>query len=477
MAKKRKSTELRARDVAIPIGLLILLVLVIVGIIDIGIQQGWNIPGIGSIGLSGGQTGTGGTGTYTSTYTYCGLNEICTYTSTNSLGSVTTGTGTIVTGTTIITTTGQSFIPVGQVAFNMQLVADFTDGSSQTISSIGSLPGLDVFQVGGKNVQDVTARTLVGFVSANPLPSTAVADIKANVTLFNERTSLAVWRTYEYTTGFVDGSTTALVLLPDFTVTPQTVYSDACNTLTNGTITCNTVGGVAPASRRVDWSVVATVAISGLSVIPQTFTGSTVSSADFSTAIQGCVNCGGGGTPSTPTSPTIPAAVTPTGATTTKGDTVVVKCTGSNCGGGSGPTPTPVTPVSSLTGCVMQILPLPMFATICNVPPTPVSTTQTQTQKVTGTDKQTADTKGGATGGGSAKEAGAGAVKTGGSVNGQRLESLLPDYYVPLSLGNGTWTFLNPWAALFFAVIYIAFTFGVLMLVVLWRRVGKRNHR
>lgn len=118
-----------------------------------------------------------------------------------------------------------------------------------------------------------------------------------------------------------------------------------------------------------------------------------------------------------------------------------------------------------------------MFATICNVPPTPVSTTQTQTQKVTGTDKQTADTKGGATGGGSAKEAGAGAVKTGGSVNGQRLESLLPDYYVPLSLGNGTWTFLNPWAALFFAVIYIAFTFGVLMLVVLWRRVGKRNHR
>jgi hypothetical protein len=457
MTKPKKSTELRARNVIIPIGLLILLVLVIVGTIDIGIQQGWNIPGIGSIGLSGGQTGSGGTGTYTSTYTYCGsgLNVVCTYTTTSN-GIVTTATGIIMTGTTVITTTGgQSFIPVGQVAFNMQLEADYTDGTNSIISSVGSLPGLDLFQIGGKNVQDVTARTLVGFVSASPLPSTAVATITANVTLYNERTTLAVWRTYEYTTSFVDGGTTALVLLPDFTVTPQTVYSDVCSTLANGTITCSTVGGVAPASRRVDWSVQATVAISGLSVIPQTFTGSTVSSADFSTVISGCTNCGGNGTPS------IPSTITNGGAIDNRGDTI--QCPSGNC------TPTNPTSVIPAVGGCIELLPL-----FCIVPSNTVGgpgITGTP-EHISGRDGTQTDAHGGQTGGG-ARGGNANTGNAPGGAGREHLISLLPSYYVPLDLGNGGWMFLNPWAAVFFAVIYIAFAFAALMLVILWRRLGK----
>lgn len=437
MTKRSKSSKLRARDVIVPIGLLILLIVVIVGTVNVGVQQGWQLPwGIGSVGLSNnGQTGSGQTGAYT--YTLTGTNGVISvYTGT------TTGTGQ--------TGTGQSFIPVGQVAFNMKLIAEFTDGTNSTISSTGNLPGLDVIQIGGRSVKDVRAQTLIGFVSATPLPSTAIADIKANVTLYNEKTTLAVWRTYEYTSGFVDGGTTTLVLLPDFTVTAETVFSDTCSTMTNGTVTCSKINGAAPTPRRVDWSVQSTIVISGFSVIPQTFSGSTVSSADFSTTIQGCTNCGGNGSPS---SPTMPATFSPNKAEITKPTPGPVGPTG-----GTDTVTMDTTPDVTYSGC-LEILP-----SFCVVGSTGHGT-KGSTDSIRGSDGSTSSAKG--------TQTGAGANK--GSPNARQIAiSLLPDYYVPLDLGNGSWEFLNPWAALFFAVIYIAFALGVMLLIILYRRLGRK---
>jgi hypothetical protein len=441
----KKSNQ--SRSIVALIGAFVLVVLVLVGTVAIGVQLGWQIPGIGSIGLSNGQTGNGGSGTYS--YTITGAN----------------GQVTVYTVTTGSTGSGQSIIPVGQVAFNMQLVADFTDGTNQTISSVGSLPGLDSIQIGGRSVKDVRARTLIGFVSPISLPSTAVADIKANVTMYNEKTQVAIWRTYEYSSGFVDGGTTALLLLPDFSVTAPTVYSDLCNELTNGTITCNTVGG-APASRRVDWSVTATVTLGGLNVIPQTFTGTTGSAADFGVNIAGCTNCGSG------KSPIVAATFKPSGADVTAGDRIK---TGTGCQTNCGPAGAP-----AVGGCISL---LPLLCTFSPgtppgtlgpgtvVPGTPGTLPGVTPQHVvTGKDGSTTDPVGGSTGGGYGKVG-----LTSGQLNRVEIQSLLPQYYVQLDLGNGQWLFLNPRAIFELAIIYLAFTFGILILVVAYRRLGEHR--
>jgi hypothetical protein len=432
LAKKK----LRARDVAIPIGVFILLIFVIVGTIEIGIGQGWQIPGIGSVGLSG-QNGQTGSGTSFGYYTYTGY---FTSTTTGSNGVVGTITG--LTTMVVATTTGQngqsgqSIIPVGKVGFNMQLIADFSDGTNSTISSSGTLPGLDMIQIGGRSVRQVRARTLVGFVSASPLPSTAVADIVANVTMYNERTHLTNWRSYEFNTGFVDGGTTALVLLPDFAVAGEDVYSDLCNQLTNGTTVCSHVGG-APASRRIDWTAYAVITISGLSVIPETYSGYIGSSADFSASISGCTNCGGN-------APTIPAASTSsTSISTANRDKVTVTksdiCT-SNCG-------------TTSPG---------------------VEVVKAMREHAEGAVKDTAD----ATGKQTAEGRGLGSGTTCLSLMPlciAKVASLLPVDSAQLSLGNGAWQFINPWAAGFFTVIYVAATLGFVLMAIVYRRLGRKR--
>jgi len=431
LAKKK----LRARDVAIPIGVFILLIFVIVGTIEIGIGQGWQIPGIGSVGLSG-QNGQTGSGTSFGYYTYTGY-----YTSTTTGSNGVVGTITGLTTMIVATTTGQngqsgagqSIIPVGKVGFNMQLIADFSDGTNQTISSSGTLPGLDVIQIGGKSVRQVRARTLVGFVSATPLPSTAVADIIANVTMYNERTHLTNWRTYEFNTGFVNGGTTALVLLPDFQVTGEDVYSDVCSQFNNGTIGCSQVGG-APASRRIDWTAYATVTVSGLSIIPETYSGYIGSSADFSASISGCTNCGGN-------APTVPAASTSTGVSTANGDKVDL------------PKPQPPAPVT---------LPSPGIQVV-----------QAMTEHITDRAKGTADATGKQTSGGRGLGSGVTCLSL-TQLCVANLANLLPVSPVQLSLGNGAWQFINPWAAGFFTVIYVAATLGFVLMAIVYRRLGRR---
>ena len=63
-------------------------------------------------------------------------------------------------------------MPVGKVSFNMALIADWSDGTSQSIYQNNGLPGFGVLiQVGGRNVSAVRAQVWVGYTLANALPA------------------------------------------------------------------------------------------------------------------------------------------------------------------------------------------------------------------------------------------------------------------------------------------------------------------
>ncbi|MGP8070397.1 MAG: hypothetical protein ACLP5V_10955, partial [Candidatus Bathyarchaeia archaeon] len=53
--------------------------------------------------------------------------------------------------------------------------------------------------------------------------------------------------------------------------------------------------------------------------------------------------------------------------------------------------------------------------------------------------------------------------------------SLLPVNYVPLSFGS--FEVVNPWALLFFAIIWVAVAAGILAIVVLARSSGKTKRK
>ena len=214
----------------------------------------------------------------------------------------------------------------------------------------------------------------------------------------NEKTGHVSWKDYVYNLPIGGTTTTVVQQLPDFEVTGIDVFADACSKLTNGTISCTGTAGALPAPRRVDWHVQGTVTLTGFSLVPQTFTADSISSADFSTTgIKGCTNCGGSG--GTITNPPVGTAGEEKGGCAQRGI----------CGGGAG------------TGTV----------TI---------------------------------------------VKGDGLLHGVKnvhaiAESLLPDSYITLPLGSGSWFFMNPWT--FGVLCLITIIIGIIGLFVILRLLRK----
>ena len=209
--------KLTAKDYIAPTAFIILLTFVFIAGIRIAAQNGYTIPGLGSIGSIGGNsTSTGGTG-----------------------GSSSSSGG-----------NGGMVMPVGKVSFNMALIADWSDGTSQSIYQNNGLPGFGVLiQVGGRNVSDVRAQVWVGYTLANSLPAGSNAKVEANVTMTNEKTGHVSWKDYVYNLPIGGTTTTVVQQLPDFAVTGIDVFADACSKLTNGTISCTGTGVPAPKSR------------------------------------------------------------------------------------------------------------------------------------------------------------------------------------------------------------------------------------
>jgi hypothetical protein len=121
-----------------------------------------------------------------------------------------------------------------------------------------------------------------------------------------------------------------------------------------------------------------------------------------------------------------------------------------------------------------MLLPLPMFSVgPCG---------EQVSGKTTGGDGKTTGGDGTSkSGGGPAKASGTGAggsaVKESGSVNGARVESLLPlpGNYVQLSFGS--FEVVNSWALLFFTIIWVAVIAGISAIIVLARNSGKTKRR
>ena len=218
------------------------------------------------------------------------------------------GLGTVVlTGSGNSTSSGGTLIPAGTISFAMQLIANYADNTNQTLQSSGTFPTLDVIQVHNKTVNQVISRAVVAFASSNVLPSGSSASFIINYTIFNLQSRLTLWRLYHVSESMING-TYAFVMLPDFPITGKQVYSDICGTLANGTLSCSGTQNHNSVTRRVEWSIFASLNVTTpLSLIPQSFGGSTISSADFDATGSSttCVNCNG--------APTVSATFNPNG--------------------------------------------------------------------------------------------------------------------------------------------------------------------
>ena len=287
MAKRKK---LKAKDVALPVALIVVLTLSSAALIaELYYNGSITIPGIGTVVL----TGSGNS-----------------------------------------TQSGETIVPAGTISFAMQLIANYADNTNQTLQSSGTFPTLDVIQVHNKTVNQVIARALVAFASSNVLPAGSTASFVINYTVFNLKSYLTLWRIYHVTENMVNG-TYAFVLLPEFPVTGKQVYSDICSTMANGTLACSGTQNHSSVTRRVEWSIFASLNVTTpLSLIPQSFSGATISSADFDATGSSttCVNCNGaasvkatfsndgksadvGSSPGSPSGPTPPERVSLLGNT------------------------------------------------------------------------------------------------------------------------------------------------------------------
>jgi hypothetical protein len=248
--RKRRKKKLTAKNVALPVAVLILLTFSCLAVVSVLYSNGSiTIPGIGTIIVTNPSSGS------------------------NSSGS--------------------GYIPVGQLSFSMQLIANYADKANITISTVGNFPSLDVIQVHNRTVKQVFSRALVAFVAANPLPAGSTANFVINYTILNLHSYYTTWRIYRLQVPFLNG-TTALVMLPDFPITGQQVYSDVCNQLSNGTLNCNGFQHAGSLTRRVQWSIAASLNVTTpLSLIPQKYSSSIVSSADFDAqgSFKSCNNC------------------------------------------------------------------------------------------------------------------------------------------------------------------------------------------
>jgi len=373
---------------------------------------------------------------------------------------------------------GSSALPLGQVSYNMQLIASYTDGSNQTISTVGNpqLPSLAQIKVNGRAISHVTARALIGYQSPVPLPANAVAHFIVNFTALNEQTSYLRWRAYDIHSPFTSANNTlALALLPDFPLTGLEVYSDICNALSNGTINCSGQQNPNGVSRRIDWGLRTTVTIidqNGFTLIPTSSTFTTISSADFSENgdVSGCTNCGG---------------APPSGG---GGGTVITTGGGLVPGGSITATQTPSVTTVTNKADVVKITPTPAITT-------PTGPTGTQIQTVVNQKVVTVPQNGQAKIGlNNIKSNGDGTGKVGGATGGRGLgggssgthcfsyfpefclaASLLPSNYVPLSWGNFT-LFINQWSLTFIVVLYLIIViFGTIGIFWLLGRKHKRK--
>jgi len=160
----RKKEGVSGRVVVLSTVLIIMVVLAILVTVNVGIQNGWTIPGIGSVGFGTG-TGTNSTGSGTVTTTATGGSGYITCTSTSCPSG--------------------SILPGGQVEFNMQLLAVYTDGTNSSISNQQGIPNLAQISFNGKPIDHVDAQALVGYVSSLPLPPGSTATYVVNETSLN----------------------------------------------------------------------------------------------------------------------------------------------------------------------------------------------------------------------------------------------------------------------------------------------------
>jgi hypothetical protein len=392
------------------------------GILSLSAQQNWNWPGIGITGISGSNGGPG---------------------STSGTGSVSGGTGG--------GTGGGNLIPPNQVGIGLQIVADYSDGSSAIIGNqnIGPLPTLTFsvitqnITVNGKRFKDVTANAVVavsaptppGGGPAIPLPLGSLADFKVNFTATNRQTHYQKWNYLDISTNFVNG-TLASIQIPGLAVLPWEAFSTNCNKLPNGTATCTGIN--TGTSHTVDWAILAGVIVS-TPAFPQfaILSGTTSSSAQFTATgqVTACTECGG-----TPPSTTPPAA--PIGTT------------GGNINGPNpnGPPNPPNPPSFTPGGCIT------LFPVFCI------------TNGLGGANNQV-----------NRLSSGSGVTSGGGCFSIIPFSvvcagySLLPDSTVPVPLSASGTTLVNP---MFLAILLVLFTIiTVIGSVVIWKLLSTSKRR
>jgi hypothetical protein len=420
----RKKDPVSGKVVALSTIFLIMLVLAIVATINVGIQNGWTIPGIGSIGFGTGTTNSTGSGTVTTTGNSGSGYITCTATSCPS-GSI---------------------LPAGQVKFNMQLLAVYPDGTNSTISNQQGIPNLAQISFNGRPLDHVDAQAVIGYVSSLPLPPGSTATYIVNETALNSKTNYEVWHSFNYETGFINNNTLSLFLLPDFNLPAVQVYSDVCNNNSTGGVTCNLPANT-PQSRQVTWNVVASVTITApanFAVLPFTVSNIAVSAANFNAEnIVGCTNCGTSATPSVTATLNTNSASINSNANANKGNnSPPIGC--ANCNPGtSSSAPAQVTSQEEGNYVI---------------------------ERQTGSDGKTNLGQGTTTGGGKVTS------KTEGESVAERPQaSLLPVNYVPLSFGS--FEVVNPWALVFFTIIWVAVAAGIAAIIVLARNSGKRKRK
>jgi hypothetical protein len=443
MARHRSRKSKSSSPARTKVGALILILLITfgaLGTISLAVQEGWTIPGLGSIGL-----GSGGIFTTGIFQTKSGAG------STNSSSS---GGTQACSGSNCIT------IPSGTVAFNLQLVAEYSDGTNATISSQSGLPALAGIQINGKQVNEVDAQAVVGYVSNGPLPAGSTANFVINFTQYNEQTHLNRWNWYTITTGFVDNNTLAVFRVPDFTAPAVEVYSDYCANNSTG-YSC-TFPSTTPAPRRVDWNLNANVTLSipGLQLITSSLhTGNTVGAADFSASgITGCTNCGT--TSSSPIAATLSSGAAQSGgaayAASLNHTPPPSSCT-TNCGYQS---TNPTAPNYACANCIVSstITPAYVAATVGAI----TGFTVTSTTTYGGTSAHGAGSGGS---GGSVGNVGSRSFNSHLSANSAKRASLLPESYINTTLFGGL-SLLNPWAVLIIIAGWVLAAIALVYLII-----------
>jgi hypothetical protein len=219
-----------------------------------------------------------------------------------------------------------SLIPSGVVSFKMELIANYTDGTNQTIYEKSTAPGLEL------NLISINNRPLDGMIgigvaavnatqSGQPLPSGTFAVFILNFTSCVEETGFCRWHARSVSSPFATNSTIAMAVMPAmvmkafdiFPTTPATIHAE----------------------RHVDWNLTATVQVQppagySLNLVP--YRGFMISTAtvNFDGSVSGCTDCGGGSGGNPPTTP--PTQTTMGGVTikTTKTGPAP-ECSGAAC--------------------------------------------------------------------------------------------------------------------------------------------------